>query len=200
MPHAPSSGRVLAALVVLAIGAAAPASLAAQGGDRSARRVVADSTCLAGRACRLGLADLNAVRRRGSHELHLVRGLGRDEIVLGPAWARIAPAVGAYDETRALAHEALRIRARAGRRTAIAFAVPLVLSVGTAFVVARRSADTDALLGIGSIAKGVLVALPVGVVSTLVLTPWANSAHRESELALQDAVTAWNRRVDPRVP
>lgn len=181
----------LLALLVTAL----PLSLPAQGGARPARRLAVDSTCLTGRACRLAVVDLDDGRRGAPRGLMLTRGAGRDAYVLGPAWERIAVSVGADPGAYAIAREALDARNRVPRRVLAVAAI----SMGTAAIAGvlfMRNNDFGLLTPLYT----PLVAAPVAFATGLVLMPWVEAAQHEADTRLYDAVSAWNDRVDPRVP
>jgi hypothetical protein len=179
---------------------AQPLRLHAQSDARRALRAVVDSTCLTGRACRLELVDLNDGRRGRAPEFVLMRGVGGERYVVGRAWDRVAFAVGADAEAFALANDARLAHGRARRREAIGIAGTLGLSLTAAVVVAGPMLDRDPTFGFLTIMYGTVVALPVTLVSGIVLGLWADVPRREADALLEDAIHAWNRRVDPRVP
>ena len=200
MHHAPTARRLralsTAVVIVIATFIATPIATQAQADDRDLRRPVADATCLTGRACRLALVNPGRDRSGPGRDPVLMRGTGAQEYVLGPAWDRITFAVGTDPTAHALARDALAYKARAGRRFAIAIAGALA-ATATVATVAIRGAEDRAVAGLIIIP---VVALPAGAVTAFILGRWADAAQRDADMTLEDAVHAWNRRVDPRVP
>lgn len=199
-PHArtiATRARRAAIVVGIAMATVVPTELASQRVERVTRRAVVDSTCLTGRACRLAIVEGDDGRRFGSGGLVLRRGVGRDAYIIGPVWERITVTVGADPTAAALAREAFAARGRARHRTLLVDLASTVVAMAAGAVFIDRAGER---FGLATIVFMPLVAAPAGVLTAVVLAPWAHAGFEDAQSTLEDAVGAWNHRVDPPVP
>lgn len=186
--------RVLVATLAAA-SCVAPWSARAQRPARIGAEPPRDSTCRTGPACRLALVDDGDGRYW--RDPVLVRGSGAGARAVGPAWERLGAAIASDPDATAHLAVAHAARRRAHRIGAVALGAGIVVTAVAAGAVARRRGD-----GPAEMVRLLMLPLTLvpGVVVGGVIASGAGGHHREARSALEDAVTAWNRTVDPRVP